>query len=292
MLSWNPPEPDYLRGLHLDPEGRAAPGWPDSGIVLAHTPWTAWDISNCTDGAGGAYFTWSQTEPDDVFALHLRNDGTLAGGWPIGGLDVTPYENHQERSIAVADGMGGLLLAWQDWRYYSIGTQDTPFAQRLDASGAVHAGWSSFGTRLSSDSDAWPFTLVADGSGGALVGWLGYFDGIAVQRIDGEGRYGPMLASSSEPAVRFLPPSPNPFRSSVSCEFLLAHEAPHGAVDVVDLAGRKIAVLMGRQDLPAGSHRVRWNGVDRQGRIAPPGLYFLVVHGAHEERSTRLIKVR
>ena len=292
FLSWAPPANDVLQAQHLTASGEPAPGWPDSGIVVARPRLSANDISNCSDGAGGAYLTWSASEPDDVFALHLRGDGTRVEGWPFGGMDVTPIENHQEGSVAIADGSGGLLLAWEDWRYYQPGWQLSPFAQRLDASGELHIGWSRSGTKLSGDGDgAWPIALAPDGTGGAIIGW--YEDrGLMVQRVDGEGRYGPFLPNGSKQAIHFLPASPNPFRTSISCEFLLTRAAEHAAVDVIDLAGRKVAVLMGRQDLPAGSHRVTWDGRDLNGGIAPPGIYLIVVHDAGERRSTKLIRVR
>ena len=65
---------------------------------------------------------------------------------------------------------------------------------------------------------------------------------------------------------------PNPFDLRTCIEFHIP-EAGEAALSVLDVAGRQIATLTPGY-LPAGDHRVEWNGRDDQGRAVPAGLYW------------------
>ncbi len=79
-------------------------------------------------------------------------------------------------------------------------------------------------------------------------------------------------------AVRSLPESPviesvypNPFNASAEIEFRIS--AP-GMVwlAVFNAAGQRVRSLA-EERMPAGDHRIRWDGKDSYGRSAPSGIY-------------------
>lgn len=73
--------------------------------------------------------------------------------------------------------------------------------------------------------------------------------------------------------LRLAPATPNPFRGGTVLSFSLP-VAQHVLLDVFDVLGRSVATLThGRQS--AGTHRVTWDGRDRAGRPASPGVYLV-----------------
>jgi hypothetical protein len=69
-----------------------------------------------------------------------------------------------------------------------------------------------------------------------------------------------------------LPSQPNPFNPSTEIRYLL----PKGEkvkLTVFDVTGRELKTLVD-EDVPAGSHAVRWDGTDRDGRAQASGVYF------------------
>ncbi|NUM77340.1 Ig-like domain-containing protein [candidate division KSB1 bacterium] len=66
--------------------------------------------------------------------------------------------------------------------------------------------------------------------------------------------------------------SPNPFNPETMMQFSLP-EAAQVELSIYDLTGRRIKILLATQ-LPAGAHRVRWNGKDEAGQSLHSGVYF------------------
>lgn len=88
---------------------------------------------------------------------------------------------------------------------------------------------------------------------------------------------------------------PNPFNPVTAIRFQLAHT---GMTDlaVYDVRGALVAHLV-RQDLAAGSHEVRWNGRDGQGRPVASGVYFARLRvpgprGAQFDETRRMMLIR
>lgn len=65
---------------------------------------------------------------------------------------------------------------------------------------------------------------------------------------------------------------PNPFNPSTTIAFDLPRHS-HARLEVYNLLGERVVTLLDR-DLPAGGHRVTWNGADSFGRTAASGIYF------------------
>lgn len=109
--------------------------------------------------------------------------------------------------------------------------------------------------------DAW--TLVALGPGG-IARFPGACAAVGVDAPD-------MVPVAGRPTIR-----PNPFRVAAVVEFDLS--AP-GRVDatVFDPAGRSVRDLSGSAWLPAGAHRLHWDGTTDDGVAVGPGVYFIRV---------------
>lgn len=74
-------------------------------------------------------------------------------------------------------------------------------------------------------------------------------------------------------SIGLAAPFPNPTRGAVSTAIVLASDA-RVRLDVHDVHGRVRHTLIDRP-LTAGTHPVRWEGIDSRRQPLPPGLYFL-----------------
>lgn len=77
---------------------------------------------------------------------------------------------------------------------------------------------------------------------------------------------------------------PNPFNPSTTIEFGLA-ERGHVRLEVINIVGQTVAILVDAQ-IPAGAHRVKWDGTDDDGNRAASGVY-LYRMSANERSLTR-----
>jgi hypothetical protein len=83
---------------------------------------------------------------------------------------------------------------------------------------------------------------------------------------------------------------PNPFLGSSTIEFELP-QAGSVALGVYDLGGRLVRSLAGGV-LPAGPHRLTWDGHDASGARAPAGVYFVRLTGGVRTIETKLVKMQ
>ncbi len=138
-----------------------------------------------TDGAGGAIITWSDLRSGnyDIYAQRINAGG--APQWISDGVDICKAIQSQGNPQIVADGAGGAIIVWQDWRsgHYDI------VAQRINAGGVVQ--WTVDGEPIctASGDQASP-QIASDGGGGAIITWVdaraGYYE-IYAQRITSTG---------------------------------------------------------------------------------------------------------
>lgn len=153
-----------------------------------------------SDGAGGIIAVWndyrygtsSPFDKSDVFAQRLDSFGFAQ--WTRDGVPICIANDQSPITpippAIVSDGAGGAIVAWHDFR----GGKWTIYAQRINSSGTVL--WRTNGVAFSFPSAAGPWvqlyppSIVADGSGGAILAWGCYLDGIPrgfAQRINGTG---------------------------------------------------------------------------------------------------------
>ena len=124
-----------------------------------------------SDGAGGAIVAWQDYRSGatyDIYAQHMLASGVPDPAWPVGGRGVCTAGGEQVYPVIVADGNGGAIIAWQDFR---SGSYDV-YAQHVLSSGLVDGAWPYNGQVLcSAPFDQVSLAIVVDGTGGAIVAW-------------------------------------------------------------------------------------------------------------------------
>ena len=196
-------------GLRLTPEGAIAPGWSVDGTLLVANQYRP---ALAPDGNGGFFLGTAVTDsahypyPTQFWAWNFRQSGALTPDWPAVGVPVCTAAEDRDVLKAVADGLGGVLFSWEDYR----ATQSCIeiYASRVLANGTLAAGWTPDGVRLSdvaSPGCEYEPRIVPDGTGGAYVTWYGEQGNSRVQHLTDQGqvwpgwaRYGERLATTAE----------------------------------------------------------------------------------------------
>ena len=156
---------------HVLGSGAVDPAWPANGRAVALAAGTQFDPTIVSDGAGGAIVTWSDARDGqfDIYAQRLLGSGAIAPGWPADGRALCTAPLEQLAPVIASDGASGAIVSWQDLRN---GANRDTFAQHVLASGAIDAAWPVNGAALSlSSGDQSNASIVADGTGGAIVAW-------------------------------------------------------------------------------------------------------------------------
>lgn len=165
----------------VDPAWTAANGNAD-GTPLCRAAGSQSRPGIIPDGAGGAVVTWVDQRDgyDNVFAQHVLASGVVDPAWTAAngdenGTRLCRAAGSQGAPCIVADGAGGAIVAWRDYRLSA--SYGDIYAQRVLASGVVDPAWTAAngnadGTRLFGTADllAAP-AIVSDGVGGAIVTW-------------------------------------------------------------------------------------------------------------------------
>jgi hypothetical protein len=93
-----------------------------------------------------------------------------------------------------------------------------------------------------------------------------------------------------ERALEVYPVGPNPSRSASTLRFSL-REAQSVRIEIVDVTGRRVRVLHDGM-LPAGSHKIGWNGLNDQGIGAASGVFFYRVIAESGTETRRAVLIR
>jgi hypothetical protein len=194
----NAPGAQFAPGLVTDGAGGCIVAWADSSLgannarlfaqrvdAAGGVRWAPGGIRVCPvesgqstrafleDGAGGAFFLWSDNRGGnyDIYAQRLDANGTPL--WNPNGValctapgDQLFYSSVPQR--IVSDGAGGFITAWYDQRA-GAGNDDI-YAQRVSASGTPQ--WTADGVALCTATGEQQNPVVcSNGLGGAIVAW-------------------------------------------------------------------------------------------------------------------------
>jgi hypothetical protein len=154
--------------VRLDASGNPAPGWTAGGTLVA--PGSIPSIA--PDGAGGLLIAWTT---QDVHVQHMTGAGAPAPGWPDTGIVVCDAPDLQSGVLAVADGAGGVHLAWQDRR---LGDDRAHlYGVRVTGDGSYPAGWAKNGKALCvAPQNQYVMDGQPDGTGGVVWVWQDWRD--------------------------------------------------------------------------------------------------------------------
>ena len=133
--------------------------------TLLRPPFTA-----VSDGSGGTIVAWRDIrtpgDTGDIYAQRVNGSGVAQ--WTAGGMVVCAAADLQQRPVAVSDGAGGAIIAWED-RRNGFGNTNL-FAQRVNGSGAVQ--WAANGVPVTEAvGDQLLPAITTDGASGAIVAW-------------------------------------------------------------------------------------------------------------------------
>lgn len=165
--------------------GAIFPGWPANGVAICTHAAVQGRPTIVSDGAGGAIIAWEDFRDGtgNVYAQRVSGAGERA--WDLNGIPLTEAGGDQRFPVAVADGVGGAIVAWEDTR---AGDSDI-YAQRVGGNGGTP--WTTDGVALCAATyDQIGLRVTSDGTGGAIATWEDYRAGnsdIYAQRIDGAG---------------------------------------------------------------------------------------------------------
>jgi hypothetical protein len=104
--------------------------WPADGLVLCSAAYDQQYAVAVTDGAGGLIVAWQDGRSGvgvDVYATHALATGAADPAWPVNGRALSIVGNSQMSPGLAADGAGGAVAVWTDYRN---GNSDV-YAQRV-----------------------------------------------------------------------------------------------------------------------------------------------------------------
>jgi hypothetical protein len=166
-----------------------SPLWEKQGVALSLSSGNSNFPRITDDGAGGAIVAWQDYRHGnaDIFAQRITRQGSIL--WGKDGTAVSSAKSGQFSPEIVADGAGGAIIAWHDYR--GAAGEDI-YAQRIDKEG--NPVWEKDGIPISvAAGTQWFPKIISDGSGGAIIVWA---DGrksssdndIYAQRMDASGK--------------------------------------------------------------------------------------------------------
>lgn len=138
------------------------------------------------DGAGGAFVAWQDFRggaDSDIYVQRLDPSGVPL--WSPGGVPVCTAAAFQTLPRIAADGSGGAILAWTDYRN---GNGDV-YVQRVDAQG--NALWTAGGLPICDDPQPQLGVEITADGGGVIAVWEDFRSSTAgdlyAQRVNATG---------------------------------------------------------------------------------------------------------
>lgn len=173
--------------------------WTTNGVATCTSATDQLMPDICTDGAGGVIITWHDyrsTNEYDIYAQRQGPDGAVV--WAVDGVVMNNNVGYDQiNPVIVSDGVGGAVMAWQDYR---TGITSDIYAQRVAPAGAVM--WTATGVMIcTAEGDQINPQIVTNGNSGAFVTWEDY------RSISNSDIYAQLIASNSEinwPATGYL----------------------------------------------------------------------------------------
>jgi hypothetical protein len=165
--------PDFdIYAQHLLVTGATAAGWPVNGRAVCTAIGVQQFPSITADPAGGVFVGWEDYRAgasSDIYVQHVQPGGIVDPAWPANGSAACTAVGNQTRPRVLAEGTGGVYVAWIDAR---LGSIPTLFAQHLLPQGGIDPVWppgdlefcAAFGSHAN-------LTFLSDGTEGALITW-------------------------------------------------------------------------------------------------------------------------
>ncbi len=166
-----------------------APQWAINGVPVRIVPGIERNPAVAADGAGGGFLVWQEKRNGayDIYAQHWNASGAFL--WSPA-VRVCAAAGTQQVPHVIADGAGGVIVAWYDGRSATTGYFGDLYAQRLNAAGVRQ--WAADGIPVcTATDDQDELDMIADGAGGAILTWEDWRGGvnsdIYAQRVSAAG---------------------------------------------------------------------------------------------------------
>ena len=166
--------------------------WRTSGVAVCTEKYDQRNPQLVADDKGGAIIAWQDKRRGSHYDIYTQLiDITGKTQWTANGVAVCTAENSQYDPRLVADGKGGAIIAWQDYRKgsdcnYDAFEKQTDFdvrvcrekhlndwniyAQSIDSAGRTK--WAANGVGIcAAQVDQFRPQLIADGYGGVIIAW-------------------------------------------------------------------------------------------------------------------------
>ena len=148
--------------------------WTANGIPVCVSSYDQNTPLIVSDNADGAIIAWydnrNNTGIKDIYAQAIDKNGNVR--WTQNGVAICSSLGIHEKFNMIADGLGGAIITWQDWRNTTgtLGMGADIYVQAVNKEGAVK--WKVNGVSLckSTCNQTIP-QLSTDGSGGAIIVW-------------------------------------------------------------------------------------------------------------------------
>ncbi len=206
---------------HVRADGTLPPGWPLEGVAVCRAPQPQYAVALAADGAGGVILAWEDARDVfstgwNIYAQHVTAAGDVAPGWPVDGLTLCTARDDQVNPAMVADGAGGAIILWEDYRDGNHNSQVNSdiYGVRIDGAGRVVSGWPAQGLPVCNEpSNQTSVVAMPDGSGGVIAAWIddrnlnadpyGRNSDIYAVRLQGDGTGAPgAWVANGEPMCR------------------------------------------------------------------------------------------
>lgn len=143
--------------------------WTSDGVPICVATGSQQYPVIAADATGGAIITWVDGRNGgtnrDIYAQRIASDGARL--WATNGVALCSAANDQTTATIASDGAGGAIVSWDDTR---TGVDET-YAQRISPAGVIQ--WAVNGVAVTNGAGAELLpTILADGTGGAIVTWV------------------------------------------------------------------------------------------------------------------------
>jgi len=145
--------------------------WLTNGVIISKQD-SNYNPVIVSDDSGGAIIVWQSyngSPTADIYAQRINSMGFVQ--WSEYGVPVSTVVFEQDSISIIKDGLGGAILAWQDYRSNN-GFADI-YAQRINSQGDML--WTANGVNICNQAAAQRGPKVCtDGAGGIIVTWYDF----------------------------------------------------------------------------------------------------------------------
>jgi hypothetical protein len=169
----------------VNARGEAA--WTPGGIPLCDEVMDQYRMDITAVQPGCAVIAWDDLRNASHNDIYVQLVDASGPRWMPNGVPVCMAADDQYMPEVIADGEGGAIVVWEDWR---SGSNRDIYAQRVDSLGNIM--WAPDGVAVCTHTqDQNQPHLASDGAGGAIITWLdrrgGLYYDVYAQRVTAVG---------------------------------------------------------------------------------------------------------